>query len=165
MITIGQIALQEDIEAVRDLVRALTTWAMSLDPDTADAPTFGDLEAELSSLPGKFAPPTGGFLLARDGREAVGCGALIALDDGVVELKRMFVKPNQRGKGVGTRLVEALIEQARELGARRIILDSYHKMHSAHHIYRQAGFKDVDPWEGFPEDFIDRVVFMEMDLS
>ena len=165
MITIEQITSQDDIEATRDLVRALTDWAISLDPDTKDAPTFTSLESELAALPGKFVPPTGRFLLARDEGEAVGCGALINHGDGVVELKRMFVKPDQRGKGTGTRLIEALIDQARALGAQRVILDSYHKMHAAHRIYRQAGFEDVGPRDGFPIEFADRVVFMQMDLA
>lgn len=165
MIKIKQISSPEDIRAVRDLVRALTNWAISLDPDTKDAPTFTNLENELAALPGEFVPPTGGFLLARDDDQPVGCGAVINHGDGTVEIKRMFVNPDQRGKGVGTKLVEALVQQARLLGAKRIILDSYHKMHGAHRIYRAAGFEEVGPWEGFPAEFADRVVFMQMDLG
>ena len=88
MITIEQITSQDDIEATRDLVRALTDWAISLDPDTKDAPTFTNLESELAALPGKFVPPTGGFLLARDEGEAVGCGALINHGDENFEITR-----------------------------------------------------------------------------
>lgn len=165
MISINQISTEDDIKAAGQLVRALTTWAISLDPDTADAPTFEDIDAEMASLPGKYAPPTGCFLLAREGRVPVGCVAYLARGNETVELKRMYVDPGQRGKGVGVKLVLALIENARRQGARRIVLDSYHTMHSAHKIYRNLGFKDVSAPQGFPENLVSKVVFMEMDLA
>ena len=165
MLRIAQMSGAEDLKDAIGLVRELTTWAMSLDPDAEEAPAFNNLENELAELPVKFAPPGGCFLLARESGRPVGCVSYCAQGEpGVVELKRMYVRPGQRGSGLGVALLEAVIERARAEGVRRIVLDSYHTMTSAHKIYRAAGFRDVGPPPGFPEKFVPVVVFMEMDL-
>jgi GNAT superfamily N-acetyltransferase len=165
MLTIAQISSPDDFDAVRDLVREFTAWAVSLDPDTESAPTFAGLEAELASLPGAYGPPDGCFLLARADGDPVGCVAFKAAEHETVELKRMYVRPDQRGTGTGRELVSALIAEARRRDRRRIVLDTYHTMTSAHRIYRAAGFRDVAAPAGFPEHLIPNVVFMEMDLD
>lgn len=164
MITVQQISTGEDIEAARDLLRTFTSWAMAADPDTEEAPTFDGLEEEIANLPGIYAPPLGCSLLARENGTPVGCVAFAPRGKTVVELKRMFVVPEARGKGVGVQLVETLIEQAYARKAERIVLDSYHTMVDAHHIYRSFGFVDVAAPPEFPEDLVDKVVFMELDL-
>ncbi len=164
MLTIARISDPTDIADVRDLVLEFTTWAMTLDPGS-NPPTFADLERELAGLPGVYGPPEGCFLLARDAGRPVGCVAYKAHGPGAVELKRMYVRPDQRGKGTGQKLVALLIEQARAQGAGRIVLDSFHTMHSAHAIYRGLGFVDVAAPSGFPADLLDKVVFMEMTLD
>ncbi len=141
-----------------------TTWAKSLDPDEAP-PTFDSLEHELATLPGIYGPPTGAFLLARDDDRPVGCVAFKSLGAGSVELKRMYVRPDQRGKGTGQRLVSDLIAKARALNTRRIVLDSFHTMTSAHNIYRGLGFRDVPAPANFPASLLGKVVFMEMTLD
>lgn len=164
MITVQHISSAGDIEAAKELLRAFTSWAMSVDPDTEEAPTFDGLEEEIANLPGIYAPPLGCSLLARDDGMPVGCVAFAPRGETVVELKRMFVVPEARGKGVGVALVGKLIEQARARKAERIILDSYHTMVDAHHIYRSFGFVDVAAPQDFPEGLVDKVVFMELDL-
>jgi GNAT superfamily N-acetyltransferase len=165
MLTIAQIATPADIDGVRGLVREFTRWAFELEPDAQSAPTFADLETELAMLPGVYGPPTGCFLLARDEGHPVGCVAFRAHGADTVELKRMYVRPDQRGKGVGRQMVAALLAEARRLNKRRIVLDSHHTMAGAHAIYRAAGFRDVAPPADFPEEYRSRVVFMEMDLG
>jgi putative acetyltransferase len=164
MLTIAQISAPEDIAEVRDLVMEFTTWAMSLVPGETP-PTFADLESELAGLPGVYAPPSGCFLLARDAGRPVGCVAFKPKGSGTVELKRMYVRPDQRGKGTGQKLVASLIEEARGRGNRRIVLDSFHTMKSAHAIYRSMGFFDVSAPDDFPARLRDKVVFMEMTLD
>jgi putative acetyltransferase len=164
MLTIAQITTLSDIAAVRDLVLEFTTWAMALDPDESP-PTFANLEAELATLPGVYAPPGGCFLLAREAGRPVGCVACKPQEPGTVELKRMYVRPDQRGKGTGQRLVSALLGQAREQGARRIVLDSFHTMTSAHAIYRGMGFVDVPAPDDFPTSLRHKVVFMQLTLD
>jgi GNAT superfamily N-acetyltransferase len=165
MLRIGQISTSDECAAVKKLVLEFVAWANTQDPDAQTAPTFNDLEAELDGLPGKYAPPTGSFLLATNDRRTLGCVAFRELDQDTVELKRMYVRPDQRGNGIGSKLVQELLEVARAQGRKRIILDSYHTMTGAHKIYRAAGFRDVAAPEGFPEHYLGRVIFMEMDLS
>jgi ribosomal protein S18 acetylase RimI-like enzyme len=84
---------------------------------------------------------------------------------GAAELKRMYVRPEQRGQRIGWTLINALMAEARNQSYRRIVLDSHRTMTSAHRIYRAAGFRDVAAPPGFPERFLSRVVFMEMNLG
>jgi GNAT superfamily N-acetyltransferase len=164
MIAIGQISTPADCAAVKALVLDFVAWAATQDPDADKAATFANLEAELDGLPGIFGPPTGSFLLATDAGRPVGCVAFRELDGDTVELKRMYVRPDQRGRGTGVRLVEELIAAARAQGRRRMELSSYHTMTSAHRIYRNLGFRDMPPPPDLPAAYQDRVVFMEMDL-
>lgn len=165
MLSIEQISTPKDIADVSDLIREFTDWAISLAPDTKDAPTFGNLETELATLPGAFAPPTGCLLLARYDGTPVGCVAFLEHGKDTVEVKRMYVRPGQRGKGVGVGLVNALIKEARRQNNRHIVLDSFHTMTSAHKIYHAIGFRTVQAPADFPEYLKSRVVFMEMDLD
>lgn len=165
MLTIVQIDAPEDIDAVRALVREFTRWVFTIEPDAEAAPTFDDLEGELAALPGIYGPPVGCFLLARLDGEPAGCVAFRAHGPGTVELKRMYVRPEARGQGVGEALVAALIAEARRRDCRRMVLDSHHSLKSAQRIYRAAGFREVAAPSGFPERWLDRVVFMERDLD
>ena len=165
MLTINPIATEADHADAVELVREMAEWAISLSPDTSDAPAFDTLEKETADLSAVYVPPKGCFLLAREDGEPVGCVALADRGNDVVEVKRMYMRPSQRGKGTGYKLTEALVSHARDNGAKRIILDSYHMMTSAHKIYRAIGFKDISAPEGFPEAFVDRVVFMEMHID
>jgi GNAT superfamily N-acetyltransferase len=165
MLTIEQVSTPSDIAAVGDLIREFTEWAISLEPTTKDAPTFQNLEAELATLPGAYAPPTGCLLLARNDDHPVGCIAFLARGNDVVEVKRMYVRAESRGLKVGQKLLARLIEQARNQNATQIILDSYYTMTSAHKIYRAAGFKDIPAPADFPAVFVDKVVFMEMNID
>ena len=79
---------------------------------------------ELKSLPGPYAPPEGELLLAKRGDHVLGCIALKALEPGVAEIKRLFVRPQARGAGVGKALVSALLSLARERGYREVKLDT-----------------------------------------
>ena len=164
MVSIGQISTPDECAAVRGLVLEFVAWANTQDPDAQTAPTFKDLEAELDGLPGIYAPPTGSFLLATNNGRPAGCVAFREHDRDTVELKRMYVRPDQRGGGIGSRLVQELVAVARAQGRKRIVLDSYHTMTGAHQIYRAAGFRDVAAPEGFPRHYVGRVIFMEMSL-
>jgi GNAT superfamily N-acetyltransferase len=165
MLTIAQVSTPSDVKAVGELIREFTEWAISLEPSTKDAPTFKNLEAELATLPGAYAPPTGCLLLARNDGHPVGCVAFLARDNDIVEIKRMYVRPAARGMNLGQKLVARLIDEACNQNAKRIILDSYYTMTSAHKIYRAAGFNDMPAPTGFPADLVDKVVFMEMEIA
>ena len=118
----------------------------------------GALDAELSALyrpDQRFGPNLrpehlddgrGVFLIARDGGQAVGCGAIRLLDSATAEVKRMYSLPDQRGKGVGRAVLDALEERARQLGVKRLVLETGIHQEAAIALYRLAGFEQVDCW-------------------
>lgn len=138
-------ATSAEIPAVARLFRA---YAASLPVDLA----YQGFEAELAGLPGKYAPPSGALLLARDGHgEALGCVALRPLDaDGAAEMKRLYVAPKGRGHGLGRRLVEAIAAEARRLGYREIRLDTLPTMTDAIALYGRCGFEPMTPYYETP---------------
>ncbi|MEZ5817173.1 MAG: GNAT family N-acetyltransferase [Hyphomicrobiaceae bacterium] len=146
-----------DVAAVAVLFRA---YAASLDVDLA----YQDFEAELASLPGMYAPPRGALLLARDEAGApLGCVALRPLQSpGSCEMKRLYVAPEGRGVGLGRRLAEAIVEDARRLGYREMRLDSLPTMSSAIALYRRLGFVETAPYYATP---VAGTVFMALDLA
>jgi carbonic anhydrase len=165
MLVIAHPSSPVQLEQVRDLLREYTTWAFASTPGSESAPTFEGLEQELAALPGVYDEPEGRLLLATlDGRPA-GCVALKRHDATSGEVKRLYVRPESRGHGVGEKLVAELIAAARAIGYRRLVLDSHHTMHRAHTIYRGAGFRDVETPADFPEELKGLAVFMEMELS
>ena len=161
---IVQVTTPPEIEAAREILREYTTWAFH-DHDSSGAPTFANLEAELATLPGKYGPPDGRLLLAAVDGKTAGCIALRRQDADSGEVKRLYVRPDFRGHRIGERLVARLLEEARTIGYRRLVLDSYHTMTRAHALYRDAGFRDVPAPVDFPAHLKPIVVFMEKDLG
>ncbi len=109
--SLDQVGTTQDLQAVADLFRA---YAASLDIDLA----YQEFASELAGLPGKYAPPRGMLLLARDeAGAALGCVGLRPLEQETVgEIKRLYILPSARGLGLGRALAEAAIKQARLLG-------------------------------------------------
>ena len=130
----------EDIATVADLFR---DYAASLPVDLG----YQDFEAELAALPGKYAPPQGELLLARDGDgEPLGCVGLRPLAAEACEMKRLYLLPAARGRGVGKALAEAVVEAARGLGYRELRLDTLATMATAATLYERMGFERIAPY-------------------
>jgi len=145
-----------DLETARRLFRAYAEWlAVDL--------CFQGFEQELAGLPGAYAPPSGRLLLARVADEAVGCVGLRALKPGICEMKRLWVEPGFGGRGLGRALADATIEAARQIGYRRMRLDTIpDRMPAAQHLYRSLGFVEIPPYYHNP---LPGVVMLELPLA
>jgi putative acetyltransferase len=137
-------AQSSDIDEVRELLRE---YAAALDFPL----DFQGFDDELAGLPGAYAGPRGALLMARDtdGR-AAGCVALRPLDGKVCEMKRLYVRPTFRGTGLGRRLAESIVNEARRLGYERMRLDTVPGMEAAQELYRRLGFREIDPYTTNP---------------
>ncbi len=138
---IRPVRTEQDLRATADLFEA---YAASLPVDLA----YQDFGSELASLPGKYAPPGGELLLARDGAGALlGCVGLRPLKDaGCCEMKRLYLLPTTRGLGVGRAMAEAVIETARRIGYGELRLDTLPTMDAAIGLYEQMGFERIAPY-------------------
>lgn len=123
---------------------------------------FQGFEAELASLPSPYEEPRGELVLAHwDGRLA-GCAGIKPLGDDVCELKRLFVRPEFRGHGIGRELCRRMIEDAGRRGYRRMRLDTLERLDSAVALYRQLGFVEIPAY--YENPLPERVIFMELSL-
>jgi ribosomal protein S18 acetylase RimI-like enzyme len=124
---------------------------------------FQNFSQELAELPGNYAPPAGRLLLAVESDEPVGCVALRKIGDGVCEMKRLYVRPEARGKNLGRMLAETIINEAHSIGYRRMRLDTIPgKMDRAIAMYRSLGFKEIAPYYENP---VEGATFMELTLD
>lgn len=124
---------------------------------------FQNFDEELANLPGDYATPDGRLLLAEEDNELAGCIALRKLDDGVCEMKRLFLRPAYRGKGLGKILVESIIDEARKLGYTYMRLDTLPgRMDKAIALYRSIGFVEI---ERYCENPVEGAKFMELELA
>ncbi len=122
---------------------------------------FQGFEDELAGLPGAYAPPGGCLLLAVDGGRALGCVAVRPIDAEHCEMKRLYVRPDARGSGLGRRLAVASVEQARQLGYTRMRLDTLDRLTEAMDLYRSLGFGQTPAYYANP---LVGVVYWELEL-
>ena len=123
--------------------------------------SFQDFAAELAALPGHYTPPRGRLLLALDKGKALACVALRPLRGGVCEMKRLFVRPAFRGQGLGRRLAEQIIEEARGIGYARMRLDTLPSMPTAIRLYGALGFVRCPAYYKTP---LPETILMELQL-
>jgi putative acetyltransferase len=113
-------------------------------------------------LPGNYAPPAGRVLLAEYEGELAGCVALRRIDPEIAEMKRLYLRPKFRGKGLGRILAEKIIGEARAIGYRRMRLDTVEPvMRAAVSMYREFGFYEIEPYTKNP---IEGALYMELKL-
>ena len=123
---------------------------------------FQNFEQELAGLPGHYAPPDGRLLLAEYDGQLAGCVALHKWDDGICEMKRLYLRPSFRGKGLGRAIAEKIIAEARNIGYRRMRLDTIEPlMKDAVELYRKLGFREIAPYRPNP---IAGAMYMELQL-
>lgn len=158
-----------ELDQTRALIRAFLAWHrarhqqdLELIDRYFDPAAF---EEELASLPGKYAPPEGALFLATLDGEPAGCVALRGIDDTTCEMKRMFVHPHLQGAGIGRALANAVLDEARRLGYRSMVLDTSIRQAEAQALYRKLGFQPTEPYYEMPDDVRDWLVFMRLELQ
>jgi len=143
---IVQTTSRDDVDAAR---RLFEEYAASLDIDLG----FQDIASELEGLPGEYVSPSGALFLAIDGDEAVGCVALRPFEPPrVAEIKRLYVVPAARHRGLGMRLSEAAVGVARAAGYERVRLDTLSSMQAAQRLYERLGFHDIGAYRHNPHE-------------
>lgn len=136
----------ETNEYVREVSALFREYAESLGVDLS----FQNFDEELASLPGDYAPPDGRLFLAATSDLFSGCVALRKIDGEICEMKRLYVRPEFRGHRVGRALADAVIKAAREIGYRRMRLDTLPQMARAQAMYRALGFYEIPPYRYNP---------------
>lgn len=168
MIEIRHASTPSELDDVRALMRGFVQWHRGRHEADLDLITryFGadDFERELEELPGKYAPPRGRLLIAYAGEVPAGCVALRDLGDGACEMKRMFVTDAARGTGLGKRLAERIIAEARDAGYRLMRLDTSHRQSETIGLYERLGFARIAPYYDLPNEMADWLVFYERAL-
>ena len=123
---------------------------------------FQNFDQELAGLPGDYTPPEGRLLLVECEGQLAGCVALHKLDAGTCEMKRLYLRPQFRGKGLGRRLADRIIAEAGQTGYERMRLDTVEPvMKDAVAMYRKLGFKEVAPYRPNP---MAGAMYMELEL-
>jgi putative acetyltransferase len=156
--TITHAKFPRDLDDIVVLFEEYTQW---LGIDLA----FQDFTTELATLPGRYAPPHGSLLLARqnDTGAAIGCVGLRQLGShGICEMKRLYVRPTGRGLGVGKALTAAIITEAKRLKYETMRLDTLPTMASARALYKSLGFHEINSYYDTP---IEDTVFLELSLD
>ncbi len=156
MFTLKQVESTEEIEQTRELFHEYVTWlGVNL--------CFQNYDKEVAELPGEYVPPTGRLYLAIEDDQTAGCIALRKLAEGICEMKRLYLRPQFRGRQLGRTLVDRVIEDARQIGYSRMRLDTLPgKMDAAIAMYRSLGFTDIERYYDNPYE---TALFLEMDLS
>lgn len=119
-------------------------------------------DTELEHLRDKYGPPDGRLYLARVDGTAAGCVALRRIDQESCELKRLYVCPAFRGQGLAGRLVNQVIADARAIGYRAVLLDTFPFLEDAIRLYKKRGFREVPSYNGTP---MEQLIYLRLDLG
>jgi len=140
------------------IVETVWEYHIAITPAEAVEQNMADIQ--------KFMPPDGRLFLASDDTDVISCACARTIRSGLAEVKRVYVRPNQRGSGAGRALIQTLIADLREAGYTAIRLDTGTFMTAAEKLYRSLGFTDIAPYDESetPKDFRHHAIFLELSL-
>jgi N-acetylglutamate synthase-like GNAT family acetyltransferase len=136
---------KEEILKAKELIIEYIKW---LNQDLA----FQNIDDELINFPQKYKKPEGMFIIAKDNDNVVGCVGLKKLAENICEMKRLFVNDKYKGKGIGKKLVEIIIEEAKNKNYKKMRLDTLKTMESALKIYYNNNFYEIEPYYNNPNN-------------
>ena len=142
---------EAEIIEVKNLILEYIKW---LNTDLC----FQNIDDELNYFPDKYKEPEGTFIIAKENNKVVGIIGLKKLENKICEMKRLFVSDNYKGKGIGKRLVEIIIKEAKIKQYERIRLDTLDTMETALKIYYKNDFYKIEPYYNNP---VDGAVYLE----
>jgi ribosomal protein S18 acetylase RimI-like enzyme len=153
--TLRRVNWSKDIDTVRRLFQDYRQWLADHRDTAASADSkvktgLGQIDQQISELPGAYGPPRGEIILAFAKEAVVACGALRGLEPKVGEIKRIYVRADHRGPGFGPRLTRALLRRARQLGYERVRVDTLPTMAAAIQFYQELGFAPVPAYWPHP---------------
>jgi N-acetylglutamate synthase-like GNAT family acetyltransferase len=130
---------REEIIKSKELIIEYIKW---LNEDL----TYQNIDDELMNFPQKYEEPDGTFIIAKDNDNVIGCVGLRRLEENICEMKRLFVNDKYKGNGIGRKLVEIIIEEAKIKNYKRMRLDTLKTMESALNIYHKNNFSEIEPY-------------------
>jgi ribosomal protein S18 acetylase RimI-like enzyme len=162
---------REALEHVITLSQEYVTWMVAEirerypDLDIHEFTAEHDYDEIRKKFPGEHVPPDGCLLIALSEENVCGCVALGRLTSTICEMRTLYVRPACRGMGVGRKLAEASLAEARKFGYSYVRLDTLAFMDSALSLYRSLGFYEVAPYRDIPASLKQYIRFLELDLS
>ena len=141
----------EEIIKTKDLIMDYIKW---INQDLS----FQGIDDELENFPNKYKEPSGAFIIAKENENVIGCVGLKNLDSKTCEMKRLYVNDNYKGKGIGKKLVEKIIEEAKIKNYEKMRLDTLKTMEVALKTYSKSGFYKIEPYYNNPHD---GVIYLE----
>ena len=148
-------------QEVGELFREYTDMLVEGDPKFAYYLELQNYDEELRHLERKYGPPRSKLILAVKNGQVAGSIALKEIDEERCELKRLYVRPAFRGNGLGRELTRMLIDSAREIGYKEILLDTLPFLQNAQRLYRSFGFHEIERYNDSP---MDGATYMKLEL-
>ena len=142
---------EEEIIGAKNLIMEYMKW---LNQDLC----FQNIDDELNNFPKKYEEPEGTFVVAKENDKIVGIVGIKKLENRICEMKRLYVNDNYKGKGIGKKLVEIIIEEAKIKNYEKMRLDTLNTMEAALNLYYKNGFYNIVPYYHNPAD---GVVYLE----
>lgn len=148
-------------EEVKALFSEYTNMLIAGDPSFEEYLKLQNYDEELEHLEMKYGMPTGRLLLAYCDNELAGCIGLKKIDSANCEMKRLYIRPQFRGKHIGDYLVKEIIKAAKEIGYSYMLLDTLPFLQNAVHMYKKYGFYEIESYNNNP---IHNSIYMKLDL-